>query len=113
LNRGRNLLEDPAGTLRPNLIGDPNSPGKDDPAVGVRQTGAIHLRVAIAHVPQHPRAGHQAVEHHVRQKLPLRRTVPLQFWWEMLDAFNTPVFVLPATSFGGGSFGVIITADAT
>ena len=36
INGGQNILGDPAQTLRPNLVGDPNSPNKWQPAVGIR-----------------------------------------------------------------------------
>jgi hypothetical protein len=35
----------------------------------------------------------------------------LQFRWEMLDAFNTPRFNMPATSFGGGNFGISTSTE--
>jgi hypothetical protein len=122
LNGGANILGDASQTLRPNLIGDANSPNKWQPAVGVR--GIQYLNPAAFATPATFTYGSQA------------RTLPnvlgpgvkqfnvmfaknfyrgesfrFQFRADILDLLNTPQFTLPATSLGGSNFGVITAAD--
>lgn len=122
LNGGANILGDASQTLRPNLIGDPQSPNQWQPAVGVR--GIQYLNPAAFATPAPFTYGSQS------------RTLPdifgpgvaqfnvmcsrnflyaehyrLQIRADILDLFNTPQFALPATTFGGSNFGIITATD--
>lgn len=129
LNGGRDLLGDPAGTLRPDLIGDPNSPNKGEPAAGVRGIQWINPAAfanparytfgnAARTVPGILSPGLYIYDVMLGKNFRFKERYRLQFRAEMLDAFNTPRFLVDLfgastvpTVYGGGNFGVITSID--
>jgi hypothetical protein len=124
VNGGNNLLGDPAQTLRPDFIGDPKSPNQWQPALGVR--GIQYLNPAAFANPAPFTYGNQArtlpeivgpgiAQFNVMfgKNFRFGERYRLQLRADVLDLFNTPIFALPAESFGGSNFGIITATDNT
>jgi hypothetical protein len=129
LNGGRDVLGDQSGTLRPNLIGDPESPNQGQPAVGVR--GLQWFDPAAFAVPGRYTYGNAArtipglltpgivnFDIMIGKNFRFKERYRAQFRWEMLDAFNTPAFdnigrwPSPSQAVGAGNFGLVTQANA-
>ncbi|MGH9673274.1 MAG: carboxypeptidase regulatory-like domain-containing protein [Bryobacteraceae bacterium] len=120
-NGGRDLLDDPLATPRPNLLKDPNSPNKGQPAVGVR--GLQWLDPAAFATParytygtasrtlvgvQTP--GMVSFDSLLAKNFQIAERWRAQFRWELFNTFNTPQFARPADTLGAGNFGVVTSA---
>jgi len=122
LNGGRDVLGDAAAVQRPNLVGDPNSSNHGQPAAGVRGIQWLNLSAfatparftfgtAARTLPGVTGPGIVQFDIMLAKSFRWAERWRVQFRWELLDAFNTPQFNLPATAFGGGNFGISSATD--
>jgi hypothetical protein len=129
LQGGANLLGDQSGTLRPNLVGNPNLSTKGQPAVGVR--GIQWFNTAAFAVPAPYTYGNQSrtlsgilapgivnFNMMIGKNFRFKERYRVQFRWELLDAFNTPTFdnigrwPSPGQQLGGSALGLVTSANA-
>ena len=120
-NGGRDLLGDPLATLRPNLLKDPSSPNKSQPAVGVRGLQWLDP-AAFAAPPRYTYGtasrtlvgvrtpGLISFDSLLAKNFQIRERWRAQFRWELFNMCNTPQFARPADTFGAGNFGIVTSA---
>jgi hypothetical protein len=122
LNGANNILGDPSATLRPDIVGDPNSPNKWQPAVGIR--GIQYLNPAAFATPAPFTYGTQSrtlpnilgpgvAQFNVMLAKNFRFLERYRLQWrlDVIDVANTPQFSLPAESLSGSNFGIITATD--
>jgi hypothetical protein len=129
LNGGRDVLGDQSGTLRPDLVGNPTSSTKGQPAVGIR--GIQWFNPAAFAMPAKYTYGSEArtipglltpgivnFDIMVGKNFRFMERFRAQFRWEMLDAFNTPAFdnigrwPSPGQNLGASNFGLVTATNA-
>jgi hypothetical protein len=121
LNGGRDVLGDPSGTLRPDLLGDPNSSNQGEPASGVRglqwiDAGGFGVPAPYIYgnvartIPGVTGPGLVNFDAMVAKNFRIGERWRAQLRWEMFNTFNTPQFDLPGQNVGGGDFGIVTAA---
>jgi len=122
LNGARDILGDALAALRPDLVGNPNSPNQGQPAAGVRglqwlDPAAFAIPARFTHgnaartLPGVLRPGLVNFDSVLAKSFVWRERWRAQFRWEMFDTFNTPYFGLPGDTLRGGNFGIITSAS--
>jgi hypothetical protein len=120
LNGSANLLGDGTNqvVLRPNLVGDPNSPNQGQPAVGIRGLQWV-TPAAFANPPRYTygnasrtlpgvlKPGLVNFDAMLAKNFRIAERFRAQFRWEAFNLTNTPAWGPPSNAFGSSNFGVV------
>lgn len=104
------------GTIRPNLVGDPNLPPDDRTVSRWFDTSAFTALPAFTfgsagrNIVEGP--GTKLVDINVQKRVSLGSTYAVEFRLDLFNAFNTPQFGTPNRTFGTPAFGTITTTGA-
>jgi hypothetical protein len=119
LNGARDLLGElgARANVRPNLIGNANSPNQGQPAVAIRGmqwiTSSAFAAPALYNYGNAARTlpgvrgpGLVNFDTMLAKSFRVAERWRAQFRWELFNASNTPAWGVPAADLGGGNFGV-------